>query len=211
MRAIGMPDWMVRIAVLQQASTEGNGQTAAGNRLRDAGQLERQFGDDAERAFRADHQAREIVAGRGLLGAPRGVDHLAVGQHDFERDDVVLHGAVAHRVGAGAARRRHAAERGVGAGIDREEQAAVAQVLVERLAGDAGLDHAVEILGVHLEHLVHVAEVDRHAALRRVDMAFERGADAERNDRHAVLARKCARSAARPRCFAERPPRRAAG
>jgi hypothetical protein len=33
----------------------------------------------------------------------------------------------------------HAAERGVGAGIDREEQAGVAQVLVELLARDAGL------------------------------------------------------------------------
>jgi FAD/FMN-containing dehydrogenase len=32
--------------------------------------------------------------------------------------------------------------------IDREEQALVAQVLVERLAGDAGLDDAVEVLGM---------------------------------------------------------------
>ena len=27
MRAIGMPDWMVRMAALQAASTDGNGQT----------------------------------------------------------------------------------------------------------------------------------------------------------------------------------------
>jgi len=27
MRAIGMPDWMVAIAALQAASTDGNGQT----------------------------------------------------------------------------------------------------------------------------------------------------------------------------------------
>ena len=39
---------------------------------------------------------------------------------------------------------------------------------------------------MHLEHAVHVAEVDRHAAERRVDVAFERRAGAERNDRHAV-------------------------
>ena len=64
MRATGMPDWMVRMVALQAASTDGNGQTPDGDRFRDAGQLQRQLGDDAERAFRADHQPREIVAGR---------------------------------------------------------------------------------------------------------------------------------------------------
>ena len=54
------------------------------------------------------------------------------------------------------------------------------------LARHAGLDHAVEILGVHREHAVHVAEVERDAAPRRVDVAFERGAGAERDDRHAM-------------------------
>ena len=126
--------------------------------------------------FGADDQPREVVTGRRFLGAPRRGHHLAVRHHHLERQHVVLHGAVAHRVGARAARRRHAAERGVGAGVDREEHALVAQMFVERLAGDARLDHAVEILGVHGEHPVHVAEIDRHAALRRVDVTLERGA-----------------------------------
>ena len=55
------------------ASTDGKRTDAAGDGFRNAGQLERQFGDDAERAFRADHQPREVVAGGGFLGAPRGV------------------------------------------------------------------------------------------------------------------------------------------
>ena len=76
--------------------------------------------------------------------------------------------------------------RGVGAGIDREEHALVAQVFVELLAGDARLDHAVEVFGVDRQHPVHVAEIDGNAAERRVDLAFERGADAERNHRHAM-------------------------
>ena len=211
MRATGMPDWMVRMVALQAASTDGNGQTPDGDRFRNAGQLEREFGDDAERAFRADHQPREIVAGRRLLGAPRGGHQLAVGHHHLQRQHIVLHGAVAHRIGARAARRRHAAERGVGAGIDGKEQALVAQVLVERLAGDAGLDHAIEILGVHGQHLVHVAEIDRYAAERRVDVALERGADAERDDRHAVGRADAHDLSARRRCSADRPPRRAAG
>ena len=70
--------------------------------------------------------------------------------------------------------------RGVGARIDREEQALVAQMLVELLAGDARLDHAVEILGMDRDDAVHPAGVDRDAAERRVDMALERGAGAER-------------------------------
>ena len=160
---------------------------AGGDRLGNARQFERQFGNDAERSLRADHQPCQIVSGRRFLCAPRGGHQLAVRHHYFQRQHVVLHGAVAHRVGARAARRRHAAERGVGAGIDGKEQALVAQLFVERLAGDAGLDHAVEIFRVHRQDPVHVAEIDRNAAERRVDVAFERGADAERDHRHATI------------------------
>jgi hypothetical protein len=109
MRATGMPDWMVRMAALQQASTDGNGQTP------------------------------DAIAS----GIP---DSLSVS----------------------------------------EEQAGVAQMFVERLARDPRLHHAVEVLGVHRDHPVHVAEVDRDAAERRVDVALERGADAERDHRHAM-------------------------
>jgi hypothetical protein len=59
-------------------------------------------------------------------------------------------------------------------------------MLVDLLTGDAGLDHAIEILGVDRQHFVHVAEIDRDAAEGRVHMTFERGAGAERNHRHAA-------------------------
>ena len=153
---------------------------AGGNRFRNAVQLQRDFGDDAERAFGADEQPREIVTGGRFFRAARGRDQLAVGEHGFERQHIVLHGAVAHRVGARRARRRHAAERGVGAGIDRKEQALVAQIFVELLARDARLDHAIEIFGMDRENAVHVLQVDADAAARRIDLAFERGAGAER-------------------------------
>ena len=187
MRATGMPDWMVAMVALQAASIEGNGQMPPEIASGMPCSLSVSDGDDAERAFRADEQPRQVVAGGGFLRPPRGADDLAVGEHGVERQHVVLHGAVAHRIGARGARRRHAAERGVGAGIDREEQALVAQLLVELLAGDAGLDHAVEVLGMDGEHAVHVAKVDRDAAERRVDLALERGAGAERDHRHAML------------------------
>jgi hypothetical protein len=53
-------------------------------------------------------------------------------------------------------------------------------MLVELLARDPGLDDAIEILGVNREHAVHVAEIERDAAARRVDLAFQRSAGAER-------------------------------
>jgi hypothetical protein len=82
---------------------------AAGDRLRDAAEPERQLGDDAERALGAYHQAGQVIARGGFLGPPCRGHQLAVRHHDFERQHIVLHRAVTHRVGAGAARRRHAA------------------------------------------------------------------------------------------------------
>ena len=54
------------------------------------------------------------------------------------------------------------------------------------LAGDAGLDDAIEILGMDGEHAVHVAEIEADAAVRRVDLALERGAGAEGDHRNAL-------------------------
>ncbi len=59
-------------------------------------------------------------------------------------------------------------------------------MLVELLARDAGLDDAIEVLGMHGEHAIHVAEIEADAAMGRVDLAFERGAGAERDHRHAL-------------------------
>ena len=56
---------------------------------------------------------------------------------------------------------------------------------VHLLARDARLHAAVEVLGVHFEHPVHLRQVDADAAVERGDVPFERRADAERDDRHA--------------------------
>jgi len=60
-------------------------------------------------------------------------------------------------------------------------------MLIQRLAGDAGLDHAVEIVGVDFQHLVHVVQVDADAAGGGVDLALQRGAGAECDHGHAEL------------------------
>ena len=47
---------------------------------------------------------------------------------------------------------------------------------IELVAGDARLDQAVEVLGVDLEHLAHLREIERDPAAERRDVALERGA-----------------------------------
>ncbi len=83
--------------------------------------------------------------------------------------------------------RRHAAQARVGAGVDGEEEARGAQVVVELLARHAGLDRAVEVGLVHGEDAVHPRGVDGDAAQGRVDVALERGTGAEGDDRDAVV------------------------
>jgi hypothetical protein len=60
-------------------------------------------------------------------------------------------------------------------------------VLVQRLAGDAGLDHAIQILGMNFENSIHVAQVDADAAGGRVDLPLQRGAGAERDHGNAEM------------------------
>ena len=203
-RATGTPLWIVRITVSTRRCDRRKGADRGRNRLRNAVKPHRHLGDDAERAFRADEEPGQIVAGRRFAGAPRGADDPAVGQHDGQRQHVLAHRAVAHRVGARGAGRRHAAQRGVGARVDREEQPGVAQILVELLARDPGLDGGVEILGVDPQDPVHLRQVDADAAVQRRDMAFERGAGAEGDDRRLVLGAQGRRSPRPPRCCARR-------
>ncbi len=130
---------------------------------------------------------REVVTRCGFLGACARRDDLAVGTHDLQRQNIIAHGAVAHGIGARRAGGRHAADGGVRAGIDRKEQALIAQMFVERLAGDARFDDAIEIVAMHGEDTVHLAQIDADATRRRVDLPFKRGAGAERNHRDAPL------------------------
>jgi hypothetical protein len=68
--------------------------------LGDTVQLQRELGDDAERALGADQEMGEVVAACRFPCALPGVEQRAVGQHRVKAQDVVAHGAVAHGVGA---------------------------------------------------------------------------------------------------------------
>ena len=175
------------MVALQAASTDGNGQVPAAI---DSGMPESFSVISVMTPSVPSEPTKsrvEIVTGGGFFRAPRGRNQLAVCQHRLQRQHIVLHRAVTHGVGAGRARRCHAADRRIGAGIDRKKQTLVAQIFIELLARYARLNDAIEIFGMYREHAVHVLHVDANAAARRIDLAFERGAGAERNDRHIML------------------------
>ena len=151
-------------------------------------ELDGDLGDDAEGALGADEEAGQVVARCRFLRPAGGADDAAVGEHHGQGEYVLAHRPVAHCVRARSSRGRHAAQRRVGTRVDREEEAGVADVLVQRLAGHAGLDDRVEVFFVHCEHLVHLRQVDADAALDRKGVAFERSAHAVRDHRHAVPA-----------------------
>ena len=81
------------------------------------------------------------------------------------------------------------AECRVGAGIDEEGQPGVGEVLVQLPMRDAGLDGRIEIVDAHAQHLVHLRQVDAHAAVEGEHLPLERCAGAEGDDRHAALGR----------------------
>ena len=145
-------------------------------------QSEGDLGDDAERSLGSDEETREVVAGRRLARAATGANHPPVGKDHRETQHGFAHRAVADGRGARRARRRHAANRRIGAGIDPEVNAGVGQRLVELAVRDAGFDLAVEIVGADTQHTIHARQINRNATVDGVDVPLERGPDAERHD-----------------------------
>jgi hypothetical protein len=80
---------------------------------------------------------------------------------------------VPYRHRAGRARGRHAAERGVGARVDREHQPGVPQVAIQLTMRDARLDGRVHVLRAHPQHARHARQIDRQPAAHRQHVAFE--------------------------------------
>ena len=59
-------------------------------------------------------------------------------------------------------------------------------MIVQLPARHPGLDAAIHVLGVDLDHLAHPGKIDRDTAMKRRHMALERGAGAERDERALV-------------------------
>ena len=150
-------------------------------------QAQLDFGDDAERALGADEEAGKVVAGGGFADATAGADDASVRHGDGQAHHVFAHGAVAHRVGAGGAGGRHAADgAGRGAGIDREEQPQVTEMGVQLLPRYAGFDAAIHIRLADIDDPRHARQVERDAAADGGHVAFQGGAGAPGHHRDMV-------------------------
>ena len=183
-RDAGLHDGNHRFHGIGQADKlAGGGRDRFGDRM----QPQLDFGDDAQRALRPHEQPRQVVAGGGFAHPAAGVDDAAVGQCDGEAHHIIPHRAVAHRVGAGSPRRRHAADGAdLGAGIDREEQALVTQVDIQLLLRDASLNATIHVLLADRQHRGHAAQVDGDTATDRRHMPLQRRPGAERHHRDAM-------------------------
>ena len=156
------------------------------HRLGLAVQPQGQFGDQAQRPFRPHEKRRQVIARRRFWCAGPGVDDPAVGQHHLKPPHIVAHGAVAHGGCPRSPRCRHPAQRGIGAGIDREHQPRRPKLMIQCLAGDAGLDPDQPILGPQVQHGGHLAEIDNDSARQGQRVTFQRGSRAPADQRHPV-------------------------
>ena len=66
--------------------------------MRRGEELERGGGDDAERAFAADKELADVVAGGVFVQRGEVGEQAAVGQHHFQPEHQIARGAVAHHV-----------------------------------------------------------------------------------------------------------------
>ncbi len=148
----------------------GEGAGGRPHRLWQGVEAQGDFGEDAQRALAAHHQAGEVVTGSAFFGTAAGAQQLAAGVDHLQRQHVLAHGAVAHGIGSAGAGSAHAANAGIRAGVNGEEQPFVLDGIVERLAAYAGLHGNGHILGVDAQYLLHLADIQADAATHRQQM-----------------------------------------
>ena len=165
-------------------------QRAPRRRERDEAQVD--FREDAQRAFGADEEAREVVAGHALQRARADVDDVALRQDDLEAGDVIARDAVLDRAQPAGAFGDVAAERGEirAGGVGRIEQAAALHLGLEVADGDARLDGGDLVVVVHLEDAVHAPEVERDPAAGGHRAAGQPARRAARIDRRLLAVRQ---------------------
>ena len=159
--------------------------------LRLAHQADDDLGDQHHGAFAAGEQAGEVVA-RQVGGFAAGLDHGAVGQHEFESQNVIGGDAVGQGVRSAGVFGDIAAD-GAGAlagGIGRVEIAAALHGERDIEIDHAGLHHDALVFQVQFQDAVHAGEGDHEAALAGNRAAGESGARAASDERHAEFLRQ---------------------
>ena len=168
-------------------------------------QLQRRRGDDAERAFGADEEVAQVVAGVVLFQLRQAVEDAAVGQHHLEPERHLARHAIGQRGGAAGIGGEIAADGAASFGAERQRKQPVdlGGALLRDLQHHAGLaGHGVGG-GVDLADLVQPPHRDH-------DLAIDAGSVRRpgRYCRPAAPARFCVRWRA---CRSRRLPRSSPG
>ena len=146
------------------------------------------FGDDAEQAFRAGHDAEQVIAlGVEMLAAE--ADHLAIHQHHLDAENVVGRQPVFQAMHAAGILRDIAADRtgDLRGRVGRVVEAVSLDGMGDAEIGDAGLRHHHPVHQIDLEDRVEAAHDQQHRVLQRQRAAGQRCAGSARHDANAVL------------------------
>ncbi|MDB6016790.1 MAG: hypothetical protein JWR19_1279 [Pedosphaera sp.] len=151
--------------VFHRAETDGETGTIRGQGKK----LERGFGDDAEHSFRTDEQAGEVEAGFIFVSAAAESHHRAIGQDDFQTENVVAGNTVFQATRAAGIGGDVATKSAIGTagGIGRIEEATCLDGGLKLLRDDARLHDGDEIIGIDFLNLLHPSQGQDDAAMRR--------------------------------------------
>jgi len=154
--------------------------------------LDRDLGDDAERALVADHHVADVRAGRAARHGLDATDRAA-GEDRLEPDDHVLDRTVERRELPDRTGRDEAAVLGERLGLRRVAggEALQTEFVLEALERHARLHRHLHVLRVDVEHGVHPRAVEHdgvdHA---RLEAALGAGATGARDDVDQVVVRE---------------------
>ena len=169
----------------------GHGDEGRLARLRLREQLHHGGGDDAQRAFRADEQVAQVIAGIVLAQAFQSVPHPAIGEHHLEAEAEIARVAIGDDVEAAGIGREIAADP---AGAFRREAQGKQPVhgisrVLHRLQHRAGFDRDRVVSGIDVEDAGHAVERQHHlvACVGGNLPAAQAGVAALRHDRRARL------------------------
>ena len=138
----------------------GHGDPRGGDVLGLGPDLQHRLGDDAERAFGADMEVAQIVAGIVLLERAQAVPYLALRRDHLDAQHKLAGVAVMQDLHAAGIGREVAADGAASFGGQRQRTQAVVLGggLLDRLQHDAGLDRHRVAQRVDVEDAVHAVE-----------------------------------------------------
>ena len=150
-------------------------------------QFQHRGGDDAERAFGADEQLAQAIAGVVLAQPAQPVPHRAIRQHHLQPEHQVARIAVAHGVVAAGVGGEHAADLRAALRGDRQRQQApcLGRRVLRRLQRHAGFDGHGQVERIDVADARHPGEAQHEfaAVLGRRGAADHRGVATLRHDR----------------------------